>query len=256
MKLKKIISCLVSVIISLVCFSGMTAIAEDDDELITIKSISTRMSDSADAITTVKRYSSGKILVTVFSDLHYDAYSSPGTYDTYTYRFIIRPNTPIDNNTIHFTSYHSHFNDEPVQSYFDNYTEFRWIARTQHCSIESNKLFEFYFYTKSEYNTSCLYFEIGDETNIVYPINILSKSNNVESVTDKDTQIRTLNETIEALRSEIDYIKAKQPVCGDTDGNGRISISDSIILNRYLAGTVDSLPCSDPPPLAPEDEGE
>ena len=33
MKLKKIISCLMSVIISLVCFSGMTAVAEDEIRL-------------------------------------------------------------------------------------------------------------------------------------------------------------------------------------------------------------------------------
>ena len=46
----------------------------------------------------------------------------------------------------------------------------------------------------------------------------------------------------------------KSFICGDTDGDGRVSISDSIILNRYLAGTVDTLPCSDPPPLAPEDD--
>lgn len=47
-----------------------------------------------------------------------------------------------------------------------------------------------------------------------------------------------------------------RPLCGDTDDDGRVSISDSIILNRYLAGTVEALPCSDPPPLAPEDNLE
>ena len=43
-------------------------------------------------------------------------------------------------------------------------------------------------------------------------------------------------------------------LCGDIDADGHISISDSIILNRYLAGTVDSLPCSDPPHVVPEDD--
>lgn len=49
-------------------------------------------------------------------------------------------------------------------------------------------------------------------------------------------------------------ITNKTILYGDCNGDGRITISDSIILNRYLAGTVDSLPCSDPPPLAPEDD--
>ena len=50
-------------------------------------------------------------------------------------------------------------------------------------------------------------------------------------------------------KSKSQYLK-----CADLDADGRVSISDSIILNRYLAGTVESLPCSDPPPLAPEDD--
>lgn len=68
----------------------------------------------------------------------------------------------------------------------------------------------------------------------------------------KDKIINTLCETITALESQVEHWKKN---CGDCDDDGRISISDSIILNRYLAGTVDSLPCSDPPPLAPEDGG-
>ena len=62
---------------------------------------------------------------------------------------------------------------------------------------------------------------------------------------DKTTETTITTESSD----EPDYYKI-----GDTDADGRISIADSIILNRYLAGTVESLPCSDPPPLAPEDD--
>ena len=61
------------------------------------------------------------------------------------------------------------------------------------------------------------------------------------------------DETIEALKSEIERLKANQPICGDTDDDGRVSISDSVVLNRYLAGTIESLPCKNPPP---DDEPE
>lgn len=56
---------------------------------------------------------------------------------------------------------------------------------------------------------------------------------------------------LQMTKSESQYLK-----CADLNADGRISISDSIMLNRYLAGTVDSLPCSNPPPLAPEDDLE
>ena len=267
--MRKVISFLMAAVAMLICFGSIQCVAESDDvSVIFRKSYTTKLTQwesyDVDAITTITRYSDGVIHFDVYSDSHSTSISDvPFSYTlTVTESRLLDLSNGIENTETY------HFN-QPMCVYGDDSITLKWTKNAEPYHYFGEYILSFDLVLNKSNIYSDIDIQITDrdgDTCITIPSKKESNHGDIPydpqveidelkaMVEHKDTQIFTLNETIDALRSQIDFIKRTQPVCGDTDDDGRVSISDSIILNRYLAGTVDFLPCSDPPSLAPEDD--
>lgn len=205
-------------------------------------------------------YYDGDSFYLKYISLGYNSYISNGTkvYGSYEYnptkptgKFVKDSNN--NNKFVYFTTDNKTLEVPEVKFTVDNYTfivKIRDIADGR-SEVTVTEGVEDISYNVSEYNASS---ELASEVARLKAelATVEEKNKNLtQTIEYKDKIINTKEETIIALSSQVEYWKKH---CGDTDNDGRISISDSIILNRYLAGTVESLPCSDPPPLAPEDD--
>lgn len=111
-----------------------------------------------------------------------------------------------------------------------------------------------HLYVKESYlNTTQTLNVFGTEVEIPFGTESLQNSDTKElesQINDLNTQIEQLK--LENARLEQDYNnlieenerlqEAANIQCGDTNGDGRISLSDPVILMRYNVGTVDELP--------------
>lgn len=253
--MKKAFSFIVSVVLCILFYQSYSVpvIAEDgaSDKIISRKSYYT---DEEEWITTITRYASGIVHFDVSLNGSVEGYRYINSvYEIRVFNSYILDNAVVENKLI------DKFFEKPTVFYADDYVNYKWSYFEDNYYIKNEVILSFDLLISDEYTDDTLnigisdgdgYLEIGisAKTPDDSIIGLQARIDDLKAVVEhKDAQIETLNETVDALRSQIEFITKTQPVCGDTDGDGRVSISDSIILNRYLAGTVDSLPCSDPP---------
>ena len=268
MKLKKIISCLMSVIISLVCFSGMTAVAEDEIRL----GYWVFDTDCYDVITPSLSYiNAATVEITSFANPYRLLITLTSKFEGYSGCVGVTYSLPeyVKGSDKELISRYKESNSDRRISYIDipfsmavssedytpqsQYSSGHSTARDNIYDVRlySERRIKHIVYTRPQY-TNYRY-------NNRYSVNIeFDSSADVMTAEFVLFGKRFRGTTLFNNQNNEETIDITEPhdslLCGDTDDDGRISISDSIILNRYLAGTVESLPCSDPPPLAPEDD--